>query len=207
MNKASHHSGFERNALDTYWGVQILHISSLQMAEPKQYCSKRSNKKWASDPLSDLSSSFRSRKERCVVVVWRVMDSSVYWIFTKCDPSSVLMLRFDNFQYALALCALCRRSMYRSCIDHRPCAAYQNIHNTRTRTLDKLHLWTKNGTEKGGRNFTFISNIEGRQFRLFKIFLEDHFSSIKDFSLILKVISRFRQLINSLLILTIKTTD
>ena len=51
--------------------------------------------------LSDLSSSFRSRKERCVVVVWRVMDSSVYWIFTKCDPSSVLMLRFDNFQYAL----------------------------------------------------------------------------------------------------------
>ena len=79
--------------------------------------------------LSDLSSSFRSRKERCVVVVWRVMDSSVYWIFTKCDPSSVLMLRFDNFQYALALCALCRRSMYRSCIDHRPCAAYQNIHN------------------------------------------------------------------------------
>ena len=93
------------------------------------YCFKRSNKKWASDPLSDLSSSFRSRKERCVVVVWRVMDSSVYWIFTKCDPSSVLMLRFDNFQYALALCALCRRSMYRSCIDHRPCAAYQNIHN------------------------------------------------------------------------------
>ena len=77
----------------------------------------------------------------------------------------------------------------------------------RTRTLDKLHLWTKNGTEKGGRNFTFISNIEGHQFRLFKIFLEDHFSSIKDFSLILKVISRFRQLINSLLILTIKTTD
>ena len=35
------------------------------------------------------------------VLLLCVMDSSVYWIFTKCDPSSVLMLRFDNFQYAL----------------------------------------------------------------------------------------------------------
>ena len=125
MNKAQHHSGFERNALGTYWEYRFYTFQAYRYI----LCSKRSNKKRASDPLSDLSSSFRSRKERCVVVVWRVMDSSVYWIFTKCDPSSVLMLRFDNFQYALALCALCRRSMYRSCIDHRPCAAYQNIHN------------------------------------------------------------------------------
>ena len=134
MNKAQHHSGFVRNALGTYWGVQILHISSLQRSKIVNkavgisYALSGAIKK-SIKSLSDLSSSFRSRKERCVVVVWRVMDSSVYWIFTKCDPSSVLMLRFDNFQYALALCALCRRSMYRSCIDHRPCAAYQNIHN------------------------------------------------------------------------------